>query len=67
MLQKLKGWRTTLFNVATGLGMILPPVIDYLIASELFSKNVTFVLGLVNVVGNVYLRTLTTTPVGQAE
>lgn len=57
----MKGWRTVLFNVvgvatmtATQFGEILPP------------KALPYI-GLGIGVGNIILRTVTNTPVGQAE
>lgn len=67
MLAKLKGWRTFIFNGASALAMIGPPIMDLLISSSLFSARTTLILGIINIVGNVYLRTLTDSPAGKAE
>jgi len=67
MWTRLKGYRTFLFNALTGLGMVIPPILDLVVASNLFSPRVTLTLGIINVVGNVWLRTITDTPAGQGE
>lgn len=57
----LKGWRTVLFNVVTvfvaGAQMVDP---------SLFGPQGLAVTALINAFGNMILRALTSTPVGQS-
>jgi hypothetical protein len=55
----LKGWRTIVFNLVTGL-LAGIAVID----PSIFGAQGVAIIAAVNAVGNFVLRLLTTTPVG---
>ena len=56
MISWLQRWRGTIFNLVTGLSMALPPIIDLLSTTKLTSTYVTVGLGVINILGNVYLK-----------
>ncbi len=58
----LKGWRTILFNAVT---LIMAGVTA--VDPAMFGAHSATVIMLVNAVGNIVLRFLTTTAVGKAE
>lgn len=68
--QTLKGWRTVVLNSVAGLAPILLLVLDYagtVDASSLLSAKGALVYGIAVHLANIYLRTITNTPVGKAD
>ena len=74
MLKALKGYRTIAFNVVMGVTMILtatgviaPEEVPGEDVLNAFLDNLEVVIGGVTTVVNVFLRTITDTPVGKKE
>jgi small basic protein len=64
----MKGYRTVIFNVASVLVMVAGIVLQYLDQLGLDDRTVAFIgmgLTVFNAVANMYLRSITTTPLGE--
>jgi hypothetical protein len=64
----LKGWRTVIFNVLSLLVLLAGIVLQYLDALGLTDLQAAYAglgLNIFVAVANVYLRTITTTPLGK--
>lgn len=65
----MKGWRTILFNVVSFAVTFGGVVLQYVGSLGLTDREAAIAALVVNAIvigGNIYLRTITTTPMGQA-
>ena len=60
----MKGWRTIIFNTLSGLIAAAAAILEYIQVLDLSPETVIIALIVVNV-GNAYLRSITTSPVGK--
>ena len=68
LTQQLKGWRTIAFNVLSIIVMLAGVVLQYvgqLGLSEMQAAMAGVVATIIVNLGNMYLRSVTTTPLGQ--
>jgi hypothetical protein len=64
----MKGWRTIVFNIASILVLVAGIILQYLDQLGLDDRTVALVgmaLTIFNAVTNIYLRAITTTPMGE--
>lgn len=64
----MKGWRTVFFNVTTILVLVAGIILQYLNQLGFDDRTAGFVgmgLTIFNAVANIYLRSITTTPMGK--
>lgn len=67
-MSSLRGYRTVIFNVLSILVLVAGIVLQYLDQLGLEDRTVGFIgmgLTVFNAVANIYLRSITTTPMGE--
>lgn len=68
LVEKFKGWRTVIFNVLIGAVPTVGLVLDYLGTinfAQFLTPGKTAIAGLVIMLLGIWLRTLTTGPIGE--